>query len=627
MSQALDSGRLSFAKFTRIVAGAVGLITLLPFFVGLSAGFTTGTTSLYQGTAVDDLMVYSAWMHQAGEGRLMFDNRFAVDDQPGLTINVYFLVLGWLGKLIGIPAALALIKPVMAVTLVLLLGRLIERLRLSRYSAKFTLGLAVWGGGVGWMGWQNFGQVAPEGSLGRSLFGAFLPIDVWQTEALTLPSMLVNGLFSASLCLTIGILLCVFAAKSSWKPVLPGALMMLVLMNIHSYDMALLGLALLGGIAAMMGRKRPDLVWIGRVFCMVLGSAPAALWFVYVLQQDKVFQARAATLTYSPLPIQAVFGLLPAIVLAVAGLWIRGRQAPIRRWGVGLLTAALALACAATLGRDPNSGFLFQWAEWLVWVAITLAGLFMIRPSMEERGIMASWAWIGLAAPYMPMLFQRKLFMGIAIPWAFLAGWGAGGWIERRTRSRRNSVSAAVLAFAGLSSLFWLQRELLFIRNNVSSTTVNAVQIRPDTVEILKRIDERPGRTVAVAFPGAPAMGEDGPLLQAPVINDLNPLLAGLAGAYAYAGHWSETPDYAERRNMAVSLFLGPPEVRAEALATIDPDVIVMPHPEALPDLTLPDPTEFGEVIYEGENYILIERKAPDPELISLSSWSLSFGR
>src|SRR5579885_2753146 len=47
---------------------------------------------------LDDHMVYAAWMRQAMDGRVLFDNRFTTDAQPGLTIHLYFLVLGWIAK-------------------------------------------------------------------------------------------------------------------------------------------------------------------------------------------------------------------------------------------------------------------------------------------------------------------------------------------------------------------------------------------------------------------------------------------------------------------------------------------------------------------------------------------------
>ena len=34
----------------------------------------------------------------------------------------------------------------------------------------------------------------------------------------------------------------------------------------------------------------------------------------------------------------------------------------------------------------------------------------------------------------------------------------------------------------------------------------------------------------------------------APIIPDINPIFVGLSGNRTYAGHWSETPDYARKR-------------------------------------------------------------------------------
>src|SRR5665213_3528558 len=47
----------------------------------------------------DDHMVYAAWMRQAMDGHFFFDNRFTTQAQPGLTVHVYFFLLGLIAKL------------------------------------------------------------------------------------------------------------------------------------------------------------------------------------------------------------------------------------------------------------------------------------------------------------------------------------------------------------------------------------------------------------------------------------------------------------------------------------------------------------------------------------------------
>ena len=63
------------------------------------------------------------------------------------------------------------------------------------------------------------------------------------------------------------------------------------------------------------------------------------------------------------------------------------------------------------------------------------------------------------------------------------------------------------------------------------------------------------GRTAVIAsLPGSPSPFQDEQgnvmpdLYNTPVIPDLNPVLVGLAGSKAYAGHWSETPAYGDKR-------------------------------------------------------------------------------
>src|SRR5690606_23444982 len=124
--------------------------------------------------------------------------------------------------------------------------------------------------------------------------------DVWQPEAFVFPSMLTNALFMASLCLILGVFLSFLDAKQSWKPVLPGFICMALLMNIHSYDVLLVALVMVGCLAMQLARRDADWKWIARAGVIGLGAVPPALWFMHVLRNDSVFQERAATPTFSP---------------------------------------------------------------------------------------------------------------------------------------------------------------------------------------------------------------------------------------------------------------------------------------------------------------------------------------
>ena len=75
----------------------------------------------------DDHMVYSAWMRQAMDGRFFFDNRFTLDAQPGLTVHVYFFVLGLIAKFLGIATTVTIARALLSGLFVWLAGGLKNR--------------------------------------------------------------------------------------------------------------------------------------------------------------------------------------------------------------------------------------------------------------------------------------------------------------------------------------------------------------------------------------------------------------------------------------------------------------------------------------------------------------------
>ncbi|MBX7135269.1 MAG: hypothetical protein K1X67_21585 [Fimbriimonadaceae bacterium] len=594
-----------FRTFTMRMALALALVSSLPALVALLTAPAGASYLGFQYNA-DDHFVYAAWMRQAMDGQFFFDNRFTTDHQPGLTVHLYFFVLGLLAKVLTIPGAMLLAKVSLTAGFVVLLGRFIEMLGVKLFTGKLALALVCVGGGIGFIAWRNYG-VSLDGPVGSATLGG-LPIDVWQPEAFVFPSMLTNGLFMVSLCLITITLTCVLKARDSWKPVLPGALVFGVLMNIHSYDVLLVGLVLVGFLATSLTQKQTTWAWIARVGVIVLATLPAALWFVHVLRNDPVFQARAATETFSPNFRQVVAGLLPAIVLSLVGLFQDVRGDRRRQIGLGGLMALLVLGWSLASARTDQ-----YWLSPVTFgVALSLSLAVVALLSSKEAGwnLVIAWAVIGLVAPYIPGLFQRKLLMAIAVPWCLLAAVGAWKLMENRDRAKRNLVGAMViLVFAG-SSLRWFSRELMLVRSNVSNTTMHPVYLSTDMRRILEILNQGPGRKVVLAMPGVAGRTEDPDIYLTPFIPDLNPIASGLAGTYTYAGHWSETPDYAKRRSELVSkMFLAQtasPASQMEILSSSGADYIIAPSLDAFPDAGLADLSGLGEVVYDGSQFDLI---------------------
>ncbi|HWA84222.1 MAG TPA: hypothetical protein VG820_12335, partial [Fimbriimonadaceae bacterium] len=506
-----------------------------------------------------------------------------------------------------------------------LLYRLVKRVSGSVFITRLAVSLTILGGGVGFFVWQNFGVtiVRPVPDAISSLMLGRLPIDVWQPEAFVFPSMLTNGLFMVSLCLILVVFESFLDARDGWRPVLWGALAIGILMNIHSYDVLMIAFAMAGFLVMQFGAKQLSAAWVGRGVVIALGVVPAALWFVHVLHNDAVFQARAATPTYSANFRQVFFGYVLMFLLALPGLYLRFRTLR-QRLGVGLFSALLiGLFIAAGMAVGPGETYFLSGPAWLGVFVAALASLFLMASDEEPAfNLLLAWGVTGIVGLYFPELFQRKLAMGLAVPWAILATLGFGQMVRGRDRNARNLASIVVTLLLSATSICWLlARDRFLIRNDVSNTTVHPVYLSRDEQEILRLIDEDPrSRKVVVAMPGvaSPGFDETGQKLpdvfNTPAMPDLNPIISGLTGAYTFAGHWSETPDYNKRRGLETELFEArlTPEKRKQILDEIKPDYIVQPREETfgptlrLYGFDLADLSSEGETVYAGNQFKLI---------------------
>ncbi|MCH7902993.1 MAG: hypothetical protein IH944_00330 [Armatimonadetes bacterium] len=605
-----EFNRIEIHKFAIRFGILVALLALIPVFIGLLAAPESGRYLPFP-TGMDDQMVYAAWVHQSADGQLLFDNRFTTMEQPGLTIHVYFLVVGWLAKLIGISLALTVARAGFSFLAVVLLGKFLARLNFNSFTGKFAVVLAVLGGGLSFIAWQMFGRTLETGAPWfGSIMSGHSPIDNWQPEAFVFPSMLVNGLFMASLCLILVVFISVLNARESWKPVLPAAAAMAVLMNIHSYDVLLLVLVLIAFVASLFASGQLTWLWTVRCAAIGLGALPSALWFLHVLRVDEVFQARANTLTYTGSFAQILVGILPLFVLAMITLH-RSELEPMRR------KIGLALICGGSvvlfiLAKPQSSGYVVNAVAWGAMIVLAIVAVALLARKDLGWNLLWSWALVGLVAPYFPALFQRKLTMMLAVPWAIIGAIGLAQALQRMDRQPRNLVAALALAVCSATSVFWLQRELTLVRSKVSSTTVHALYLTRDEAVIVDLLNEISGKKTVIAMTGVSSADLGSP----PYLSDLNPILSGLTGAYTYAGHWSETPSYGGpngRRDQNTAFFIQevPLNERFAILEEWGIDYVVAPVPETYSQIRLVDLTPLGEIVYEGNQLRLIRVRRP----------------
>jgi hypothetical protein len=604
------------------------LLCLLPAGIAILHA-TGGQRYLGFEYNTDDHMVYAAWMRQAMDGRILFDNRFTTDAQPSLTVHLYFLVLGWIAKLVGIPVAAAFGRLLFTAIFLLLANRFILRLEFESRIRGVALVLVVFAGGLGFLFWQMFGVaiVKPVPDFLKDLLNGQLPIDVWQPEAFIFPSMLTNGLFMVSMCLILKVYESFLDARSSWGPTAVGFVCLTLLMNIHSYDVLTVALVMVGFLAAAWLKKSVTLPWIARSLVIAAGVVLPAAWFIHVLHSDPVFQARAATETYSPNFRGVLFGYLPLMVLGIVGAVSRARSGTDRHIRNRRL-AAVGIFIFILFGLSLASGSMATsyFLSAPTWAAVFLLAVVATALWADENpawDLVFGWAAVGTVAIYFPGLFQRKLTMGLSVPWALLAALGLQSLLEKTASSSRRLYTALAMLLLCASSVLWLVRDISYINQNVANTTRHPVYLDPDLVKILDILNVQPGKKVVLALPGSGSQSTDSdghPIpdsFSSPIIPDLAPILTGLTGAYSYAGHWSETPEYGRRTGEVYKFFLRQPiggmrSVMTDAdrknfIAKTGANYAVVPSTDK--GLPLVSASALGTALYSGPNWTLVKLK------------------
>jgi hypothetical protein len=594
-----------FSKFAHLFGLAVSCLVFLPTLLAFLLR-PDGFAYLGFQYNFDDHMVYASWMRQAMEGSFLFENRFTTDAQPGLTLNIYFLFLGNVARLVGIPIAMLLARLGFTYLSVILLARLIKKVASQVYARKVALTLAVLGSGIGFMVWHNFGVAIskPVPLFLQTLMLSRLPTDVWQAEGFFLPSALTNGLFMVSLCLILAVLNFIIESKDSKRAVLWGAICFGMLMNIHSYDVLLIGLTMVPFVGAQLAARKLDSKWALRGLTIAIGVVPFAFYFVYVLRNDPVFQARAATETFSPNFRSIIAGNLGLIIL---GFFALPHKTLLQKLGIALLFVQIGALSILAAGHLQDGYFLTP-SVWGLTFAVSVAICVLLSSDSVGSTLVISWAVIGLVAPYFPALFQRKLTMMLAIPWGILAGLAIANFLEKRERGQRNLLTVFVTLVVAATGFQWINREITLAKSNVSNTTVHSVYLSPDIQEIIRLLQPLGRNAVIAAIPGIPnpAFDETNSTIldrfSPPVIFDLNPVMVGLAGSRAYAGHWSETPNYRQRRSEINRAMVSPKA--ATLLRSYGVTHAIFPTSDHNPAI---DTSLQVTKIYQGKEFILLK--------------------
>ncbi len=366
------------------VAAAVMALTLVPYLAALQLG---EPGEVFGGFiwGVDDGNVYLSWIRQASEGHLLLANQYTTDPQNPHFFNLFLLFAGLVCRISGLAPIYVFhgLRLLGGVFMLVSFYWLVSLLTGDRWVRWAALGLTALGSGLGWV-------VVLADEAGARL--GLHPVDVgvnWQVqpEAVTFLSALLNPLFITSMgliCLTLGHALIALERKRL-RPALLSGVLLLILGNIHSYDIfaihATLGVWIIYGLMTRRYSLRTAAATYAVIFAV---SAPAPLWSYWAANQDPSYLVKAMTPTPSAGFVNYLIGYGLLAVFAIAGAIQTLPPGP------------------SSMGREENGNAL--------------------GPGLLRFAVF--WALANSAVLGLPVSFQRKLVEGLHMPVAILAGVG-----------------------------------------------------------------------------------------------------------------------------------------------------------------------------------------------------------
>ncbi len=511
----------SASRIALILAAIALLCANLPYLLGL---LWTPPGATFTGLTYnqDDGAVYLSWIRQAAEGRFFFVNRFTTEPQHGLLVNLFFYLLGTVGRILHLspPMVYAGARVVFGALCLAALWRL-TCTALSDHRARLcAFAFLCFASGFGF-GSDFDPRLAYE-----------QPIDRWQPEAITFLTLYFTPLFSAALAL-----MAVFAASSfraeqtgKLRDLFPACVAGFLLGNFHSYDiLQLWAFAFVYRVLTDILRKRAETAGYVRLLLVGLAMLPTAGYQLYAITNEAVFNARVfATSTLSPSPIWVLLGLGLPLLLAVVAPFIRENRK--------LTPDALRFLCV--------------------------------------------WAIVAVVIAYAPVSFQRKLLMGAHIPVCLLAGATLAAVTEKLSGSLPAiaAVSAVLITVPG--NVRFLANDLSRLQSNTSGTQ-NRPCLSADESNALRFLREtaKPGDAVLVC-PDMTAHRYGA----SPLLPYLGVYIPAYSSASAYAAHWSETNDFKKRKYGEQLRFFAPntPDDWRQAYLAANPTIRYILYTDAV---------------------------------------------
>ena len=322
----MKSGRVSRREWLWVAgwSAVLLLLTSLPYLLG---AFLETWQIAFGGfvIAVEDGNNYLAAMRQGAEGRWSFHNPFTPEAHSPGYIYPFYLLLGKIGRWLGIslPLTFHLAKIVTTPFLLVAVYRFAAHFTTWQMVRRLCLLLVALGGGLGWL-WLLLGQPFAPGMM---------PSDLWVPDASAFLTMLTfpHLALAQALILWIAVSGLQLVEEPSWWRAGVTAGLGLMLSAVHPYSLPLtLGLLGLWWVWQAWRTRRPG--WSSLVQLSVIGLVAAPyLMYVYTLfSSNPVFHIwQVQNRIRSPNPLHYVLGSGLIGLLALVALL---RPNPLRRW-------------------------------------------------------------------------------------------------------------------------------------------------------------------------------------------------------------------------------------------------------------------------------------------------------
>jgi hypothetical protein len=271
----------------------------------------------------EDAHGYLAKMNQGAAGRLTYQIPFTAEDHEGAFIGGFFLALGWICALTGLPVIwMWHLSRVVCGLLLLLLAYLFAALFLADRRQRLVCYLLVClSAGFGWIVLLT----------GRYAVLGFDVIDFKMPEAHPFFTILTFPHFSlgAALLFAIFMVTILFHRTQHWKYVALGGIASFLLAIVHPYNLLVVAGALgVWWLALFWKERRVPAREFAALLIVGLTALPVLLYYLYVFSSNPAFSAWAAQSgSASPHPIHYLIGYGPLLILGVPAMVREVRRA------------------------------------------------------------------------------------------------------------------------------------------------------------------------------------------------------------------------------------------------------------------------------------------------------------